>query len=791
MVAVDLDKSGNPYHRTKINLGPTLGVVELPLIPTATVTTGGTTTIAPGDSVVLVDVAAAVTINLPDVTEWVKQSTGRPATGFERALWVKDIGGNAGTFNITVHPFSGQRIDKSLSDVAVNVNFQLLRLYPLFDLSGWYIESGVLTVSSGANITFLQAGTGAVLRTMQDKARDFVSLKDFGAVGDGSADDTTAITNWLAALTNGKSGLIPAGTYKFTSALSKTDGFSFSIVGMGGQESTLLYAGANTTNDIITIGDGVSQVTGVYLSGFRVDSSTTMTGGNGVRLKQLCRSALNNVVVGGQDGNNKLFDGLFFDQADQVIWNGFDVKTLNDGVKVRGGAAGPRANILMLQGKIVQCGRFGLVLGGGFGGFYAEAADIIANTNHNVVIDQSLVASPNRELFFGPGCFMDSSATGSGIHLNNGMVANGLLQLTGTWVSGNALQGINVTATEVAASRIQINGGTIFSNGQDGLRVSAVGPTITSEGTLYRNNSGWGINVAAAGADVRVGINFFIANASGEVTGVSWLTTNGGLTLNAGGYTGSRIVTASGSQTFNSLTGTRIAAVGGGGIPQLLNLTYTDNSTSVTGELSNQVVRFVYTWNGATPSTAFDAMFDFSPIIQQNLGTLVGINLEGPVVSAGKTLGIYKAIDIGPPSGAGTVTSKTAINIQAGAGSLTTADQIRATSPTAGIGYGTGAGGAVTQLTSRATGVILNTVSGDITLFSAAGSATANSFTVTNSAVVATDTISINQKSGTDLYNILITNVGAGSFKVTFFTTGGTTTEQPVFHFNVIKGVNA
>lgn len=29
---------------------------------------------------------------------------------------------------------------------------------------------------------------------------------------------------------------------------------------------------------------------------------------------------------------------------------------------------------------------------------------------------------------------------------------------------------------------------------------------------------------------------------------------------------------------------------------------------------------------------------------------------------------------------------------------------------------------------------------------------------------------------------------GAGSFKITSFTTGGTTTEQPVFNFSVVKG---
>jgi len=105
------------------------------------------------------------------------------------------------------------------------------------------------------------------------------------------------------------------------------------------------------------------------------------------------------------------------------------------------------------------------------------------------------------------------------------------------------------------------------------------------------------------------------------------------------------------------------------------------------------------------------------------------------------------------------------------------------------MGYGTGAGGAVTQITSRTTGVTLNRATGAITLVSAAGSATWQTFTVTNSVVAATDVIKVCQKSGTDLNMIHVTAVAAGSFNVTFATTGGTTTEQPVFNFAVIKGV--
>lgn len=107
---------------------------------------------------------------------------------------------------------------------------------------------------------------------------------------------------------------------------------------------------------------------------------------------------------------------------------------------------------------------------------------------------------------------------------------------------------------------------------------------------------------------------------------------------------------------------------------------------------------------------------------------------------------------------------------------------------TAGVGYTTGAGSAVTQLTNRATSVTINAPTGAITMFNAAGSATVASFTVSNSAVAATDVIHLNQKSGTNIYNLLVSSISAGSFVLAFYTTGGTATDSPVINFAVIKG---
>lgn len=123
--------------------------------------------------------------------------------------------------------------------------------------------------------------------------------------------------------------------------------------------------------------------------------------------------------------------------------------------------------------------------------------------------------------------------------------------------------------------------------------------------------------------------------------------------------------------------------------------------------------------------------------------------------------------------------------------SLATTGLIKSSSATAGIGYATGAGTAGTQGTSRTTAVTANGVTGSITLFSTAGSATPSSFTVNNTSIAATDVVIVNQKSGTDKYVILVTAVAANSFEITNYTTGGTTSEAPVFSFAIIKGVTS
>ena len=104
------------------------------------------------------------------------------------------------------------------------------------------------------------------------------------------------------------------------------------------------------------------------------------------------------------------------------------------------------------------------------------------------------------------------------------------------------------------------------------------------------------------------------------------------------------------------------------------------------------------------------------------------------------------------------------------------------------LGYTTG--GAVTQATSKATGVTLNQAAGQITTDDAslAGGAEV-SFTVTNDKVAATDVVAISLQSGasTGTYTVSISAVAAGSFDVTLSNVGTTAGEALVLNYAVIK----
>ena len=92
------------------------------------------------------------------------------------------------------------------------------------------VQEGFDDLGSSAGtskVGFLQAGTGAQARTAQAKLRDTISVKDFGAVGDGVTDDTAAIqAAFDYAVQNGIGVYFPGAKYRTTSELVIDRSFS-------------------------------------------------------------------------------------------------------------------------------------------------------------------------------------------------------------------------------------------------------------------------------------------------------------------------------------------------------------------------------------------------------------------------------------------------------------------------------------------------------------------------------------------------------------------------------------
>jgi hypothetical protein len=89
---------------------------------------------------------------------------------------------------------------------------------------------------------FTQSGTGAIQRTVENKLKDTVSVKDFGAVGNGTTDDTAAIQAAITAVDSG-TVFFPKGNYKTTAKLSTAYGKVVKLQGsfVYGQTSITAY----------------------------------------------------------------------------------------------------------------------------------------------------------------------------------------------------------------------------------------------------------------------------------------------------------------------------------------------------------------------------------------------------------------------------------------------------------------------------------------------------------------------------------------------------------------------
>lgn len=118
------------------------------------------------------------------------------------------------------------------------------------------IELDDLLAPSGSNsVGYLPAGTGAVATTVQTKLRESVSVKDFGAMGDGTTDDTAAfVAACTYASTRNLAVLVP-GTSSFYALTALTTANKELLYGTG------IVKVSGTTTKIPTVESVVNNFT--------------------------------------------------------------------------------------------------------------------------------------------------------------------------------------------------------------------------------------------------------------------------------------------------------------------------------------------------------------------------------------------------------------------------------------------------------------------------------------------------------------------------------------------------
>jgi hypothetical protein len=163
-----------------------------------------------------------------------------------------------------------------------------------------------LGLNTTANQTYIAAG--GVARPVPSKLGDIVSVKDFGAVGNGVADDTVAIqaaVNAVISATNGGSVLFPAGTYKITDTI--TINRSTNLVGESIQ-GTNIHLFVSTPKPAFYF-DGTANIHfGGGVSNMWIRCDLGAVSGDGIKLKATTPAAITTaairdvVVYGARDG---------------------------------------------------------------------------------------------------------------------------------------------------------------------------------------------------------------------------------------------------------------------------------------------------------------------------------------------------------------------------------------------------------------------------------------------------------------------------------------------------------
>lgn len=285
-----------------------------------------------------------------------------------------------------------------------------------FDGSGDPVA--VTLEGSMASPNFTPGGTGAATRTSHDKFSDLISVKDFGAIGDGLTDDTNAIINALAA---SDSVFLPEGEYLTTATIRLTARQSL----LGAGQKSVIKANADTFNVIEVVEDYVT------LSNFRIEG-----GDIGIKLFGLTRPVVQTSVsditivapkTGVQlDGYNNTNFPCYWNNFSRVL---VEQPSVNGFHLTKSGAGDtPNAN------KFYACRAYSLgadISGAGFyiehGSFNNAFIDCEANVKGTAQGCFIIGANSNKTLLINP--YAESNNLVPNIKLESGSIETSIVNL--------------------------------------------------------------------------------------------------------------------------------------------------------------------------------------------------------------------------------------------------------------------------------------------------------------------------------------------------------------------------
>ncbi len=133
---LDLDQGGTFRQWTRMYMGPSVGWVPVPVDAVLDITATGTYTIQRGTSLILLNIDANVTLNLPSSKASVQGPQAIPGQWIINPVTIVDIGGFASTRTYNIVPYAGELIS-GLASVQLATDHGTVILIPILTTGGW------------------------------------------------------------------------------------------------------------------------------------------------------------------------------------------------------------------------------------------------------------------------------------------------------------------------------------------------------------------------------------------------------------------------------------------------------------------------------------------------------------------------------------------------------------------------------------------------------------------------------------------------------------------------------